>query len=866
MPEQEESRARQMPTACHGSPVLVIVIPAYGHPALLIEALESALKQRTAIEYRIVLVNDGCPLAQTHRTCSTYAAAYPNCLVYLRKKNGGLSSARNHGVQTGLALWPTVRGFFFLDADNRLHPSFVEQACTVLDEHPDAGWFFPDMVHFGAARALIDLSAPFSRLELLLQNYCEAGSLVRREVFEAGLRFDENMRHGYEDWEFWLHAMKHGFAGQHSPRLRFWYRKRSESMLANTDREATAITTYIRRKHPDIYNLRYATATAAQEGPRWAFWLPDQDRILLASTAAEADESVSWAEFARRLRRWRAFRQWQACPPVLVVVHQSTLELLRQHALLAHILWTMEADLEQHHLTILTIEQMLGLELRVQFSAARLSTLQDRQRAVMCMISSRLLDECLCTSLPDFLTSMSTEQPQPRVVTRHLVIDSPSWPSPVPSDVLAPLCQRVEVFGIQHRTVPAIRMNLGRQFYRRPHEANYVIRDLFGCPCPPGITTANGQRHIGFVLPLCEFGGVERITANLARECKRLGFAVHLFVVGSEQARLLTEFTSTFDSMHLVPDTALTAPSSLLSLLGGMDVVINNHSAPLHHILGDLRRQGTKLITQLQVVDFSMHGVPCGYPYVTLEYEHALHRITAPSQHLVNWLQAWGIPEDKIILMPNGPGFEVPQARVTAALLARGQRTQDTPLRVLFMARFDRQKGLDRLIALVRLANAHSARLDWRIVGKPVLVEYGAQPIDLDALRPWLWPPALDAQSLIAHYTWADVLVLPSRFEGSPLGILEAQSLGCVPLATACGAVDEQIEEGVTGYLFDNTASTEAFSVAMLDRLMALQGDRGLLLHMAEQATKTRREQSWQYTTGALATCLHAWFPAQEAR
>ena len=126
--------------------------------------------------------------------------------------------------------------------------------------------------------------------------------------------------------------------------------------------------------------------------------------------------------------------------------------------------------------------------------------------------------------------------------------------------------------------------------------------------------------------------------------------------------------------------------------------------------------------------------------------------------------------------------------------------------------------------------------------------------------------PGVDAQNLIAHYTWADVLVLPSRFEGSPLSVLEAQSLGCVPLATACGALDEQIEEGVTGYLFGNTASTEAFSAAMLNRLVALQNDRGLLLRVAEQAARTRQDQSWQNNIRALAACLHEWFPDHEAR
>jgi glycosyltransferase involved in cell wall biosynthesis len=49
----------------------------------------------------------------------------------------------------------------------------------------------------------------------------------------------------------------------------------------------------------------------------------------------------------------------------------------------------------------------------------------------------------------------------------------------------------------------------------------------------------------------------------------------------------------------------------------------------------------------------------------------------------------------------------------------------------------------------------------------------------------------------------ADVMLLASRFEGTPNVILEALAAGCPPVATRVGGVTELIDSGVTGYLHD---------------------------------------------------------------
>ncbi len=76
---------------------------------------------------------------------------------------------------------------------------------------------------------------------------------------------------------------------------------------------------------------------------------------------------------------------------------------------------------------------------------------------------------------------------------------------------------------------------------------------------------------------------------------------------------------------------------------------------------------------------------------------------------------------------------------------------------------------------------------------------------------------------------------MPSRWEGAPLMIAEAQQLGCVPVATAVGAVDELINHGRDGILIRN--GNDAQIVADMTRILTiLAQDREALMRTAEGA------------------------------
>jgi glycosyltransferase involved in cell wall biosynthesis len=125
---------------------VAVIVPAFRQPGLLPEAILSVLDQIGAPPAAVVVVDDGCPYPATARTALDFAAAHPGRAFVLRQPNGGLSAARNAGIDFALRAFPACRAVHFLDADNRLHPHYLARALAVLDRSPhEVGWVYPDI-------------------------------------------------------------------------------------------------------------------------------------------------------------------------------------------------------------------------------------------------------------------------------------------------------------------------------------------------------------------------------------------------------------------------------------------------------------------------------------------------------------------------------------------------------------------------------------------------------------------------------------------------------------------------------------------------------------------------------------------------
>ncbi|MGP3699606.1 glycosyltransferase family 4 protein [Rhodobacter sp. NSM] len=144
------------------------------------------------------------------------------------------------------------------------------------------------------------------------------------------------------------------------------------------------------------------------------------------------------------------------------------------------------------------------------------------------------------------------------------------------------------------------------------------------------------------------------------------------------------------------------------------------------------------------------------------------------------------------------------------------------PLKVLSLGRLSQEKGLDVLCA------AFERDPDLRT--DVILRLYGAGPMEQGLLP--RFGAALGSSFVfggVAHeeerdsaYDWADVLVMPSLCgEGLPMVLLEAMSMGVVPIATADGMIADVVVDGETGYLIQKnspTAISDALKKALQEK------------------------------------------------
>ena len=106
-------------------------------------------------------------------------------------------------------------------------------------------------------------------------------------------------------------------------------------------------------------------------------------------------ERVSWPEFAGRLRRRRDSRRVEQCPATVLIASLDLLMFLRDRGLAANILWLLEADLEQHSLSILHLRQHLGIARRNHLTEAIVTELGENSEAHLCALRREALDQCL---------------------------------------------------------------------------------------------------------------------------------------------------------------------------------------------------------------------------------------------------------------------------------------------------------------------------------------------------------------------------------------------------------------------------------------------------------------------------------------
>lgn len=316
-------------------PIIGIVIPCFGHTQFLAEAVISACEQDIDAALKVVVVDDGCKFEETFQVVDSLKAKYPGILHYLRQENSRLPGARNTGIRFLLSLAPDIDSIYFLDADNRLASYSLKVFREALGDDPVVGWAYPDINMFGYMQRdegfdVKETAPVYSPIKHLIGNISEAGSLVRADVFRAGVFYDESMKSGFEDWDFWLSALGAGFVGERAANTGFMYRRRPESMLADSRRLEDTLIEKIRQKHRGLFNPKYLMQLEHAEAPVFAVLLVDEKKLLLTSDPKTTPREVALEDFAALVERWFIDDREDFMPDFLVVTTKAEWKVLQK--------------------------------------------------------------------------------------------------------------------------------------------------------------------------------------------------------------------------------------------------------------------------------------------------------------------------------------------------------------------------------------------------------------------------------------------------------------------------------------------------------------------------------------------------------
>jgi len=216
-------------------------------------------------------------------------------------------------------------------------------------------------------------------------------------------------------------------------------------------------------------------------------------------------------------------------------------------------------------------------------------------------------------------------------------------------------------------------------------------------------------------------------------------------------------------------------------------------------------------------------------------------RLIAVSQASMHFCCSLGFPEKRVTIIPNGVDLSCFNLEIDAAVMREELGIGDGPL-VVTASRLTKRKSPDLLISAfaqvlkvvpgAKLAIAGSGREEDNLARQIKELNTANSVFMLGEL-----PKEKVAQLMAA----ADVFVLPSKMEASPLSLLEASATGVPSVCSNAGGVPEVFQGG-----FDVLLYPSGNDHAMAKAIIRLLQDEDLAKTISANAMETARRFTWE--------------------
>lgn len=150
-----------------------VVIPLYNKEKSIKSTLESVLNQSFP-EFEILVVNDG----SNDNSKDVVLSLSDSRIRLINKENGGVSSARNTGIENANYEW-----IAFLDGDDLYHENFLENIHYLINSYPQAEVYFTGFAQINSKTTYKSVhSFPG---EGYIDNYFKAVNLIGKTIISS---------------------------------------------------------------------------------------------------------------------------------------------------------------------------------------------------------------------------------------------------------------------------------------------------------------------------------------------------------------------------------------------------------------------------------------------------------------------------------------------------------------------------------------------------------------------------------------------------------------------------------------------------------------------------------------------------------
>lgn len=229
--------------------LISVIIPCYNDFLYIEQAIDSVLEQSHS-NIEVIIVDDG----SNNKTKEVLKKITPKITKLITQNNQGQSKARNVGISASKGNY-----IFVLDSDDFLEPTFFEKAIPLLMQRKDV------TVVVSCSTIIYEPSGKRERYcpeggninDIIFSNVAMGSCMFRKGDWKDVGGYDEMMRKGFEDWEFYIRLLKNNGLIEVINEQLFNYRRRTRSTTTRANIIKYDLLKYIYFKHSDLYKKNF---------------------------------------------------------------------------------------------------------------------------------------------------------------------------------------------------------------------------------------------------------------------------------------------------------------------------------------------------------------------------------------------------------------------------------------------------------------------------------------------------------------------------------------------------------------------------------------------------------------------------------